>query len=99
MSKDKDAGRDKALTLVSIQERHKSIRTASVCAAVVLVVAIIAWAVVRIYNHDRWVEIATILFAPTGIVATVLVVLLHNATRKVDAAASKIDEAGKPKDS
>jgi hypothetical protein len=77
-------------TVVSIQEREKTVRTVSICVASVLVAGLIAWAIVRIYTRDFWIELFTILLAPTGGMALLIRWLAAKARKTFDKGLAQI---------
>jgi Flp pilus assembly protein TadB len=77
-------------SIVSIQERGKTVRTVVICVASVLIAGMVTWAVVRIYTHEFWIELFSFLLAPTGIVVLFIRWLATRATKKFDKALARI---------
>jgi cytochrome bd-type quinol oxidase subunit 1 len=83
-----------AVTLAKIHETGKTIRTAVIVAGFVAVVGITAWAFVRIYNHDFWLEVLILFCGPGGAVSILLGLVLWLVKRKLSTIQKKLEEVG-----
>lgn len=80
---------DGLVGFVTVQERHRTIRTGMICGTILAVSIVAGFVLVRIYTHSVWLEIVGWLIGPTGLVTILLVWYLRRVSRKVDKATQR----------
>jgi len=80
-----------AVNLARIHETGKTIRLLGVVLGVIAVTTIAAWAFVRIYTQEFWLEVLILFFGPTGIVGTILSCVLWYVRRRLAKVERKLE--------
>ena len=85
------------VTKTNIAERQRTIRVFIICFFIVIALAIICMAAVRIVEQPPWLILTLAICGPTGTVVVIFTVYLRIRTRLLDQINKKYDERAKPK--
>jgi len=86
----------KQVSLVNIVETQKTVRHTVTAVAVIAVVGIITWGVIRVFTHDLWLEVILCIFGPGGTMVLIIRFMISRLRRKLAAAEEEIKKFNAP---